>query len=115
MSISAPVIGYCSDVDAELVADVVDLMGYYGSNQTLSEYLFVVAPRSDDFEMMEIVRSTMFFDHEYLMASAGNLYSQLSNMIMNKENNVMATIKAYQAKVENEVINWSSGLDKLPY
>ena len=115
VSISAPVIGYCSDVDAELVADVVDLMGYYGSNQTLSEYLFVVAPRSDDFEMMEIVRSTMFFDHEYLMASSGNLYSQLSNMIMNKENNVMATIKAYQAKVENEVINWSGGLDKLPY
>ena len=112
MSISAPVIGYCSDVDAELVADVVDLMGYYGSNQTLSEYLFVVAPRSDDFEMMEIVRSTMFFDHEFLIGSS-RLYSRVAKLIESGDSTIASTVAAHKEKAIAEVQEWSLMLDTL--
>ena len=111
---NAPVIGYCSNIESvELVSDVADLMGYYGNKATLSAYLYKTAQSSRDYDMLEIIRSSLYFDHEFLIGSS-NLYTRVVNLIAKGDNNIAPEVASYKAKIVAEVQEWSSALDSLP-
>lgn len=111
VTVGAPVIGYCRGIsELALVADVVDLLGYYGTG-TVSTYAYSIALDSRTYDMLGIVHSSLFFDYDHLMR--GSLYSAVAKQIINGNYAIASTVASYRAKAESEVRNWSETLDGM--